>query len=61
MDASLERLKVIIRCWEDGQRKRVPVFRCYRDKRIGECVCSVSIHFERVGGLNLRKSRISRK
>ena len=56
MDAGLERLKVIS-SWEDGRRKRVPVSRCHRDKRIGECVCSISIHFKRVGVLNLRKSR----
>ena len=30
VDAGLERLKVI-RCWEDGRRKRVPVSRCHRD------------------------------
>ena len=50
-----ERLKVIS-CWEDGQRKRDSVSKCHRDKRIGECVCSISIQM-----LNLRKSRISRK
>ena len=43
MNAGLERLKVII-CWEDGKRKRVPVSRCQRDKRIGECVRSISIN-----------------
>ena len=32
VDVGLERLKVI-RWWEDGQRKRVPVSRCHRDKR----------------------------
>ena len=41
VDAGLERLKVIC-CWEDGQWKRVPVSRSHGDKRIGECVCSVS-------------------
>ena len=46
MDAGLERLKVISR-WEDGRKKRVPVSRCHRDKRIGECVCSIS-QFKRV-------------
>ena len=61
MYAGLEGLKVIS-CWEDGRRKRVPASRCHshRDKRIGECVFSVSIQFKRVGVLNLRKSRISR-
>ena len=37
MDAGLEGLKVIS-CWEDGRRKRVPVSRYPRNKRIGECV-----------------------
>ena len=50
VDAGLERLKVIC-CWEDGRRKRVPISRCHRDKRVGECVCSVSIQFKRVGVL----------
>ena len=59
VDVGLERLKVIS-CWEDGRRKRIPVSRCHRDKRIGQCVCSIGIQFKRVGGLNLRKSRISR-
>ena len=53
------KMKVIC-CWEDGQRKGIPVSRCHRDKRVGECVCSVSIQFKRVGMLNLSKSRISR-
>ena len=48
MDAGLEGLKVIS-CWEDGRRKRVPVSRCHRDKRIGECVRSIGIQFQRVG------------
>ena len=60
MDAGLEKLKVIS-CWEDSRRKRVPVSRCPRIKRIGECVRSIGIQFKRVGVLNLRKSRISRK
>ena len=47
MDAGLERLKVIS-CWEDDRRNRVPVSRCHRDKRIGECVCSIGIQFKRV-------------
>ena len=55
MDAGLEGLKVIS-CWEDGNRKRVPVSRCHRDKRVGECICSVSTQFKRVGVLNLRKA-----
>ena len=60
VDAGLKRLKVIS-CWEDGRRRRDPVSRCHRDKRIGECFCSVGIQFKRVGVLNLRKSRISCK
>ena len=60
VDAGLEGLKVIS-CWEDSRRKSVPVSRCHRDKRISEFVRSVSIQFNRVGELNLRKSRISRK
>ena len=60
VDAGLEGLKVIS-CWEDGRRKRVPVSRCHRNKRIGECVRSIGIQFKRVGVLGLRKSRISRK
>ena len=40
VDAGLEGLKVK-RCWEDGRRKRVPVSRCHRNKRIGECVRSI--------------------
>ena len=60
MDAGLEGLNVTS-CWEDGRRKRVPVSRCHRNKRIGECVRSIGIQFKRVGVLNLRKSRISRK
>ena len=60
MDAGLERLKVIS-CWEDGRRKRVPVSRCHRNKRIGECVRSIGIQFKREGVLNLRNQRISRK
>ena len=42
VDADLESLKVIS-CWEDGKGKRVPVSRSHGDKRVGECVCSVSI------------------
>ena len=42
MDAGLERLKVIC-SWEDSQGKSVPVSRSHGDKRVGECVCSVSI------------------
>ena len=61
VDAGLERLKVIICSWEDGQGKRVPVSRSHRDKRIGECVCSVSIQFKRIGVLNLRESCSSSK
>ena len=37
------------------------VSRCHRDKRVGECVCSVSIQFKQVGVLSPRKSCISRK
>ena len=55
VDAGSERLKVIC-CWEDGRRKRVSVPRCHRDKRVGECVCSASIQFKRVGVLRPRKS-----
>ena len=44
VDAGLEELKVIS-CWEDGRRKRVPVSRCHRNKRIGECVRSIGIQF----------------
>ena len=36
VDVGIEGLKVIS-CWEDGRRKRVPVSRCHRNKRIGEC------------------------
>ena len=57
MDAGLEGLKAI-NCWEDGGRKRVPVSRCLRNKRIGGCVCSIGIQFKRVGVLGLRKSHI---
>ena len=57
VEACLERLKVIF-CWEDGRRKRVPVSRCHRDKRDGECVCSVSIQFV---VLRPRKSCIQNK
>ena len=46
VDACLERLKDIC-CWEDGWRKRIPVSRCHRDKRIGECVCWIRIQFKR--------------
>ena len=60
VDAGLEGLKVIS-CWEYGRRKRVPVSRCHRNKRIGECARSIGIQFKCVGVLNLRKSRISRK
>ena len=60
MDAGFEGLKVMS-CWEDGRRKRVPVFRCHRDKRIGECVRSIGIQFKRVGVLGLRKSHVSRR
>ena len=42
VDAGLEGLKVIS-CREDRRRKRVPVSRCYRNKRIGECVRSIGI------------------
>ena len=42
VDSCLERLKVIC-YWEDGRKKRVPVSKCHRDKRVGECVCTVSI------------------
>ena len=55
VDAGLERLKVIC-YWEES-----PVSRCHRDKRIGECVCSGSIQFKRVGVLSHRKSCILRK
>ena len=60
VNGCLERLKVIC-CWKDGRRRSVPVSRCHRDKRVGECVCSVSIQCKRVGVLSLRKSCISRK
>ena len=52
VDVCLERLKVIC-CWEDGRRKRVSISRCHRDKRVGKCVCSVSIQFNRVGVLSV--------
>ena len=42
VDAGLEGLKVIS-CWEYGRRKRVPVSRCHRYKRIGECVHTIGI------------------
>ena len=60
MDAGLEGLK-FISCWEDGRRKRVPVSRYHRNRRIGECVRSIGIQFKRVRLLNLRQSCISRK
>ena len=60
MDAGLKGLKVIS-CWEDDRRKRVPVSRCHRNKRIGECVRSIGNQFKRVGVLGLKKSPISRK
>ena len=60
MDAGLEGLKVIS-CWEDDRRKRVPVSRRHRNKRIGECESSIGIQFKRVWVLGLRKSRISCK
>ena len=60
MDPGLERLKIIC-CLEDGQGKRVSVSRSHWNERIGECVCSVSIHFKRVGSLNVRKSSVSSK
>ena len=60
MDAGLEGLKVI-NCWEDGRRKRVPVSRCHRNRRIGEWVRSIGIQLKRVGVLGFRKLRISRK
>ena len=60
VDVGLEGLKGIS-CCEDGRRKRVPVSRCHRNKRIGECIRSIGIQFKRVGVLGLRKSRISRK
>ena len=60
MDAGLEGLKVIS-FGEDGRRTRIPVCRCHRNKRIGECVRSIGIQFKRLGVLGLRKSRISRK
>ena len=47
MDAGLEGLKVVS-CWEDGRRKRVPVSRCHKNKRIDECVRSIGIQFKRV-------------
>ena len=58
MDAGLEGLKAIS-CWEDGRRKRVPVSRCHRSKRIGKCVRSIGIQFKRVGVLN-SKNRVFR-
>ena len=48
MDAGLERVNVICR-WEEGWRKRVPVSRFHRDKRVGKSVFSVIIKFKRVG------------
>ena len=54
IDLCIERLICSICSWEDGRGKRVPVSR-------SQCVCSVSIQFQRVGVLNLRKSCISRK
>ena len=59
MDAGLEGLKVIS-CWEDGRRKRVPVSRCHRNKRIGECIRLIGVQFKRVGVLGLRKKCISK-
>ena len=47
VDAGHKRLKVIC-SWEVGRSKRVPISRSHRDKRIGECVCSVSIQFRGV-------------
>ena len=49
------------RLYVAGKTVRVPVSRCHRNKRIGECVCSISIQFKRLWVLNFRKSRISRK
>ena len=43
------------------RRKGVPVSRCHRNNRISECVRLISIQFNRVGVLNLRKSHISHK
>ena len=56
-DAGLERLKVIC-SREDGRTKRVSVSRSHWEKRIGECICSVSIQFKRIRVLNLTKSFI---
>ena len=47
VDTGLERLEIIC-CWEDDRRKRVPVSRCHRDKRVGECVFSISIQLKHV-------------
>ena len=52
MDVGLEGLKVI-RCRQDGRRKRVPVSRFHRNIRIGECVRSIGIQFKREGCLVL--------
>ena len=52
--AGLEGLKAIS-CLEVDRRKRVPVSRCHRNKRIGEGVRSTGIQFERVGVLGHRK------
>ena len=60
VNAGLKQLKVISR-GEDGGSEYVPVSRCHRNNRIGECVSSIGIQFNRVRVLNLRKSRISRK
>ena len=60
VDTCLEGSKVIS-CWENGRTKRVPVSRCHRNKRIGECVRSIGIQVKRVGALNLKTLRISRK
>ena len=60
VNARLERLKVIC-SQENGQEKRVAVSRSHRDKRVGECVCRVSMQFNRVGVVYPRKSYISHK
>lgn len=42
VDSGLEQLEALSR-GKDGGRKEVPVHRRYRDKRIGECSCSIFI------------------
>ena len=54
VDAGLERLNVIC-SQEDGREKRISVSKSHRNKRIGKCICSVSMQFNRKVMLNVRK------